>query len=81
MADDLTHAIGDTGYMIREAMQAKANKHAKDAYNQALRLQSEAKDYLRGSHKKGPNRKLAMDLTKQAYALAKQARDNSLNKK
>lgn len=77
-ANEYTHAIGDTGYMITEAMWAGANKRDSANYAQALKLQKEAKQYLRGTHKKGRSVSKAMELTKEAYQLAKTARDNSL---
>ena len=73
-----THALGDTGYMIREAMWAKANKFDPENYWQAVKLQSQAKKYFRGKIKGGRNLSKAMELTKQAYNLAKQARDKGL---
>ena len=76
-ASRLTHALGTSGYMIREAMQAKANKQDPENYYEALRLQREAKQAFRGTHKKGRDLKLAFGLTERAYAVAKQARDNS----
>lgn len=78
-ADTLTHTIGNTGYMIREAMQAKAYKYDAAGYRQALKLQNEAKQYLRGTHKKGRSTEQALLLTKQAYDLAKKARDTALS--
>lgn len=77
-ADVTTHAIGDTGYMIREAMQAKAYKYDEQNYHQAVQLQGEAKKWLRGKAKKGRNKEKAVELTKQAYVLAKTARDTAL---
>jgi len=77
-ADEVTHTIGTTGYMIQEAMWAKANRLDADNYYQAVKLQYEAKRYLRGTHKKGRNISKAMELTKQAYELAKTARDSAL---
>lgn len=73
LADKYTHALGDTGYMIREAMQAKANKHAKDLYRQALKKQGAAKKALQ-------RRALtkSLELTAEAYTLAKQARDQAM---
>lgn len=76
-ASRLTHAIGMTGNMIREAMQAQAAKKDPQNYYQALTLQKEAKQAFRGTHKKGRQLQLAFDLTEQAYGYAKQARDNS----
>ena len=77
-ANAITHTIGNTSYMIREAMQAKAYKFDKTNYDQALKLQSEAKQYLRGTHKNGRSTKQALVLTGQAYDLAKKARDAAL---
>ncbi len=77
-ADATTHALGDTGYMIREAMQAKAYKYDKQNYRQAIKLQSEAKKYLRGTHKKGRSPAKAVELSREAYVLAKQSRDVAL---
>lgn len=77
-ANEITHAIGDTGYMIREAMQAGAAQKDTQNYQAALQLQKEAKSRLRGTHKKGRNIQLALELTRDAYAKAKMARDNSL---
>ncbi|OVE82618.1 hypothetical protein BVY03_00460 [bacterium K02(2017)] len=77
-ADELTHAIGDTGYMIQDAMWANAYKLDRHNYNKAVRLQYEAKEYMRGTHKKGRHKNLAMQKTKEAYQFAKSARDNAL---
>jgi hypothetical protein len=77
-ADPVTHAVGTTGYMIREAMQARANKFDKANYRQALRLQREAKRYMHGTHKKGRHIGKVVPLTQEAYVLAKIARDNAL---
>ncbi|MFH1356076.1 MAG: hypothetical protein ABII18_02985 [bacterium] len=77
-ADPVTHAIGTTGYMIREAMQARANKVDKVNYRQAIRLQREAKRYLHGTHKKGRHIGKVVPLTLEAYTFAKNARDNAL---
>lgn len=79
-ANELTHAIGDTGYMIREAMHARANKWDGERYSQAIQLQNEAKDYMWGMHKKGRSVEKAMELTKEAYDLAKLARDQALER-
>lgn len=76
-ASRLTHALGTTGNMIREAMQVQAAKKDPQNYYQALTLQKEAKQAFRGTHKKGRQLQLAFDLTEQAYGYAKQARDNS----
>jgi hypothetical protein len=76
-ASDVTHLLGTTGYMIREAMNAKANKKDPENYREALRLQSEAKKAFRGTRKKGRNLEDVVELTRQAYGLAKLARDNS----
>jgi Skp family chaperone for outer membrane proteins len=73
-ADKYTHALGDTGYMIREAMQAGANKHAKDLYRQALKKQRAAKQAF---NKRALTQSL--ELTASAYTLAKQARDQALS--
>jgi len=77
-ADATTHAIGDTGYMIREAMFAHASKYSKNDYNKALMLQKEAKKWMRGTHAKGRSIQNALKLTKEAYGLAKNARDVAL---
>ena len=77
-ANQYTHAIGDTGYMITEAMWADALIKDPSNYNKAIRLQREAKQYLNGSHKNGRSVSKAMDLTKEAYEYAKTARDNAL---
>jgi hypothetical protein len=78
-ANEITHAMGDTGYMIREAMQAGAAKIDPQNYLMALQLQKEAKARLRGTHKKGRNTQLALELTHEAYAKAKEARDKCIN--
>lgn len=78
-ADEITHAMGDTGYMIREAMQAGAIKIAPQNYFKALQLQKEAKARLRGTHKNGRNTQLALELTQEAYIKAKTARDQCIN--
>lgn len=77
-AKSVVRMMGDTGYMIREAMHSKANLYASDLYDDAVKLQYEAKAYLRGTHKEGRNVSQARLLTKQAYDLAKKARDKSL---
>lgn len=79
-ANELTHAIGNTGYMLIEAMWAHARDNDRYNYNRALRLQSEAKEYMRGTHPDGRHTKLAMEKTLEAYEFAKKARDNSLAK-
>lgn len=76
-ASRTTHALGSTGYMIREAMHAGAAKKDPQNYYEALKLQKEARQAFRGTHKKGRQLQLAFDLTEKAYALAKEARDNS----
>lgn len=78
-ANEITHAIGDTGYMIREAMQAGAAIIDPQNYFMALQLQKEAKARLRGTHKKGRNIQLALELTQEAYVKAKTARDQCIN--
>jgi len=80
-SNEITHAIGDTGYMIREAMHEKAYITDYKKYKLAIKLQKEAKQYLHGTHKNGRSVSKAMALTKQAYALAKQARDSALVQK
>lgn len=77
-ASELTHAIGNTGYMIEEAMDAKANKKDPENYYEAIKLQRQAKKYFRGQTKHGRSLSKAMELTKKAYNLAKTARDNAL---
>jgi len=77
-ADKVTHTLGTTGYMIQDAMWAKAYKYDKENYFLAVKLQYEAKRYLRGTHKKGRSVTKAVELSKQAYELAKKARDISL---
>jgi hypothetical protein len=76
-ASETTHLIGTTGYMIREAMFAKANKKDPVNYWEAVRLQREAKKAFRGKRKGGRNLPEAVELTRQAYERAKLARDNS----
>lgn len=76
-ASRTTHALGTTGYMIREAMHAGALQGDSKNYRMALKLQKEAKKYFRGTHKRGRNLEKAFELTEQAYDYAKQARDNS----
>lgn len=80
-ANEITHALGDTGYMIREAMQAKAFLHDPQNYYQAIHLQNEAKKYMHGTHLEGRHVQKVLELTKQAYDLAKQSRDVALSKK
>lgn len=77
-AESVVHEIGTTGYMIREAMHSKAAEYASDLYEDAVKKQYEAKAYLRGTHPEGRSLSKARLLTKQAYDLAKQARDKSL---
>ncbi|MBF0106043.1 MAG: hypothetical protein HQM16_12035 [Deltaproteobacteria bacterium] len=79
VADKLTHAIGDTGYMIQEAMWAKANRYDSVNYYKAVSLQREAKSLMRGTHKQGRNLKKALELTGEAYQFAKQSRDKINN--
>ena len=76
-ASKLTHAIGTTDYMIREAMHAGANKKDRFHYQMALKTQKQAKKALRGKGEDKRNLDLAFDLTKQAYDYAKIARDTS----
>lgn len=75
-ADKYTHALGTTGYMIREAMHAGASKLAKENYRQALKKQSEAKKAFK---RRALEKSLA--LTQESYLLAKQARDEALSVK
>lgn len=76
VADKYTHAIGTTGYMIREAMHAGAQKLSKDNYTQALKKQREAK---KAFQKRALQKSLA--LTQESYDLAKLARDEALRAK
>jgi hypothetical protein len=78
-ASDVTHTLGTTGYMIREAMWAKAYKYDKQNYREAVKLQYEARARFRGTHKKGRNLNEAVSLSRQAYDLAKTARDTALS--
>ena len=73
LAESVVHIMGTTGYMLREAMHAGAQKHSPDLYQQALLKQKEAKKYHRNR-----SFKQAHELTLQSYDLAKQARDQSL---
>lgn len=75
-ASDVTHLLGTTGYMIQEALHAGAAKKDPENYNKALKLQKQAKKYFRGD---GVKRNLdkVVELTREAYLYAKQARDNS----
>jgi hypothetical protein len=75
-ADKYTHALGTTGYMLREAMQAGAPKIAKDDYREALKKQSQAK---KAFHKRALEKSLA--LTQESYVLAKKSRDEALQSK
>lgn len=87
-AEGLWHKIGNTGYMIREAMQAKANILDPENYRMALKLQMQAKAAMRGDYvdkskkhwKRIHSKELALKFTMQARDYAKKARDNSLKK-
>ena len=74
-ASKMTHALGTTNYMIREARLVKAYKKDRYNYYKAVSLQKQAKRYFRGTAKGGRNLDKAFELTKQAYDHAKQARD------
>ncbi len=76
-ASDITHLLGTTGYMIREAMQAGAAKKAPEDYQKALTLQRQAKDALQGTKKSGRDLNKCVELTRKAYLHAKKARDLS----
>lgn len=77
-ASETTHLLGTSGYMIREAMNVGANKKDPANYRQAVALQKQARQAFRGTRKKGGrNLDEAADLARQAYDLAKTARDNS----
>lgn len=67
--------------MIREAMQAKAFLYDAQNYHQAIHLQNEAKKYMHGTHSEGRHVQKVLELTKEAYSLAKQSRDVALSKK
>ncbi|MCP5464557.1 MAG: hypothetical protein H7A33_06000 [Deltaproteobacteria bacterium] len=77
-ANSITHSIGNAGYMIREAMFADAKKLSPEKYQEAIRHQGLAKQYMRGNHPKGRSEQKALELSKVAYDLAKQARDEAL---
>lgn len=85
-ADEYTHALGTTSYMLREAMMAKANRHAPELYWEALEWQKKAKMAFRGQWpmKRGKrtvyvrSRAKAMEFTKKAYDLALQAKNKAL---
>lgn len=77
-ASETTHLLGTSGYMIREAMQVGAGKKDPENYRRAVMLQKQARQAFRGTRKKGGrNLQEARDLAKQAYDLAKLARDHS----
>ena len=76
-ASEVTHLIGTTGYMIREAMHAGANKKDPTNYYKAVKLQSLAKAAFRGTGKTKRNLNQAVALTREAYLAAKLARDNA----
>lgn len=77
-ASDVTHLLGTTGYMIREAMHAGANKKDPINYQKALDLQRQAKAAFRGTGKTKRNLNQTIALTREAYLAAKTARDNSV---
>ena len=82
----VAYEIGTTGYMIREAHQAKAPKFAAEDYAEAIQNQRWAKQALRGTYeiktakitKKIRSKAKAREFTLTAYQLAKSARDKSL---
>ena len=76
-ASEVTHLLGTTGYMIREAMQAGAAKKAPEDYQKALSLQRQAKEAFHGTKKSGRDLNKCVELTRKAYLHAKKARDES----
>ena len=76
----VSHLIGNTGYMIREAMHAGAQKKAKANFEKALKHQKLAKKYLRGKVKGKRSLSQAKSETLKAYEYAKKARDEALQK-
>ncbi|HLD45723.1 MAG TPA: hypothetical protein VJC18_09825 [bacterium] len=80
-ANEETHALGNTGYMIREAMHEQANRKDSTDYFGAIKMQNEAKAYMHGTHKLGRHKQKYRELAQSAYELAKQARDSSIAEK
>lgn len=76
-ASDVTHLLGTTGYMLREAIWVHADTKDPENYHKAVDLQYQAKAAFRGNRKQGRNLDDTVELTKQAYEFAKLARDNS----
>lgn len=85
-AKSIAYDIGTTGYMLREAEQAKAPKYAPEEYKLAVLNQQWAKQALRGTYvmktgktsKKIRSKTKAKEFTQTAYVLAKTARDKGL---
>ncbi len=85
-AKSVAYDIGTTGYMLREAVQAKALKYAPEEYKEAVLNQQWAKQALHGTYvvktgkvsKKIRSKTKAKEFTQKAYALAKSARDKGL---
>ena len=72
LANEHTHQLGNSGYAIREAMHEGAATKSPDKYWEALRLQNEAKEKFKQRYFNE-----AMELSKQAYSLAKEALQES----
>lgn len=72
LANEHTHQLGNSGYAIREAMHEGAATKSPAKYFEALRLQNEAKEKFKSRYFKE-----AMELSKQAYTLAKEAYQES----
>ncbi len=72
LANEHTHQLGNSGYAIREAMHEGAATKSPVKYWEALRLQNEAKEKFKQRYFNE-----AMELSKQAYTLAKEAYQES----
>ena len=68
LADEVTHQLGNSGYAIREAMQAGAPRKSPASYFKALNLQRQAKKAFNDE-----NLEMALKVSKEAETEAKQA--------
>ena len=73
LADEVTHQLGNSGYAIREAMQAGAPRKSPASYFKALNLQNQAKKAFSNE-----NLEMAIQVSKEAEAEAKLALKKSL---
>ncbi len=68
-ADEWTHQLGNSGYAVREAMHAGANKSHNEQYQEAVQWQKKARNLFSQF-----NRDESMDASRKAEDLAKKLR-------